>query len=54
MIEMELVLALYRKMCLLRSFDLAGTAAYGAKRDSRDVSRGEGAGGDPGRHLAPR
>jgi pyruvate dehydrogenase E1 component alpha subunit len=29
--DRELVLALYRKMWLLRSFDLAGTAAYGRK-----------------------
>jgi len=31
MTDTELALGLYRKMCLLRSFDLAGTAAYGRK-----------------------
>ncbi len=31
MADSQLALALYRKMCLLRSFDVAGSAAYGRK-----------------------
>ena len=29
--DSKLALALYRQMCLLRSFDVAGAAAYGRK-----------------------